>query len=98
MGLAVKLGISVSGRSYVSYVMRADRHLLDGLAYVWSQTSGMYADMARFRTDRDAGRWNVESAEIDRRRQTFWELYVYDLLQVRGVSLTPSSNRFSQRP
>ncbi|KAI0091791.1 fungal-specific transcription factor domain-containing protein [Irpex rosettiformis] len=44
MGLAVKLGISVS-------------------------------------LDRDAGRWNVEPSEIERRRQAFWELYSYDFLQ-----------------
>ena len=32
--------------------------------------------------DRDAGRWKVDEAEIQRRRESFWELYSYDLLQV----------------
>ncbi|KAI0691234.1 hypothetical protein BC835DRAFT_1279571 [Cytidiella melzeri] len=31
--------------------------------------------------NRDAGRWNVEAAEIERRREAFWELYSYDFLQ-----------------
>ncbi|KAI0343143.1 hypothetical protein BDW22DRAFT_1329101 [Trametopsis cervina] len=31
--------------------------------------------------NRDAGRWNVEPKEIERRRQAFWELYVYDFWQ-----------------
>lgn len=37
--------------------------------------------------DRDAGRWKVDQAEIQRRREGFWELYSYDLLQVRAHSL-----------
>lgn len=32
--------------------------------------------------DRDAGRWKVDFSEIQRRREAFWELYSYDLLQV----------------
>lgn len=36
--------------------------------------------------DRDAGRWNVDSKEIHRRRQVFWELYTYEFLQVRRVT------------
>ncbi|KAI0080184.1 hypothetical protein K474DRAFT_1590475 [Panus rudis PR-1116 ss-1] len=50
MGLAVKLGISVS-------------------------TTGKLV------INRDAGRWKVEHTEIQRRREAFWEIYSYDLLQ-----------------
>lgn len=38
--------------------------------------------------DRDAGRWKVDNKEIERRRQAFWELYVYDLWQVSVTALT----------
>lgn len=30
---------------------------------------------------RDAGRWKVDFSEIQRRREAFWEIYSYDLLQ-----------------
>lgn len=38
--------------------------------------------------DRDAGRWKVDDKEIGRRRQAFWELYVYDLWQVSKTALS----------
>lgn len=38
--------------------------------------------------DKDAGRWkDVDGKEIQRRRQAFWELYVYDVLQVGSLTL-----------
>ncbi|OBZ66412.1 GTP-binding protein Rho3 [Grifola frondosa] len=39
---------------------------------------------------RDAGRWKVEPAEIQRRRECFWELYSYDLLQSFTLGRPPS--------
>jgi hypothetical protein len=32
--------------------------------------------------DRDSGRWKVDAAETQRRRELFWELYTYDSWQV----------------
>ncbi|KAI0924799.1 hypothetical protein AcW2_005572 [Taiwanofungus camphoratus] len=39
---------------------------------------------------RDAGRWNVEEKEIQRRREVFWEVYSYDLLQSFTLGRPPS--------
>ncbi|KAH8093729.1 fungal-specific transcription factor domain-containing protein [Cristinia sonorae] len=39
---------------------------------------------------RDAGRWNVDFAEIQRRREAFWEIYSYDLLQSYTLGRPPS--------
>ncbi|GBE86514.1 fungal-specific transcription factor domain-containing protein [Sparassis latifolia] len=39
---------------------------------------------------RDAGRWKVEPTEIQRRRELFWELYSYDLLQSFTLGRPPS--------
>jgi len=38
------------------------------------------------RTDRDTGRWKLDPTETQRRREAFWELYVYDSWQVREVT------------
>jgi hypothetical protein len=32
--------------------------------------------------DRDTGRWKLDPSETQRRREIFWELYVYDSWQV----------------
>ncbi|RPD64305.1 hypothetical protein L226DRAFT_460396 [Lentinus tigrinus ALCF2SS1-7] len=40
--------------------------------------------------NRDAGRWKVDEAEIQRRRESFWELYSYDLLQSFTLGRPPS--------
>jgi Fungal specific transcription factor domain len=32
-------------------------------------------------TDRDTGRWKLDLNETERRREVFWELYVYDSWQ-----------------
>ncbi|KZT70758.1 hypothetical protein DAEQUDRAFT_667064 [Daedalea quercina L-15889] len=40
--------------------------------------------------NRDAGRWNLEPVEIQRRRETFWEVYSYDLLQSYTLGRPPS--------
>ncbi|KAF7798003.1 hypothetical protein EIP86_009213 [Pleurotus ostreatoroseus] len=91
MGLAVKLGISVSGdraRIRICIGARALTRIRfpDGTARRGALTARLWF----LRADRDAGRWNVESAEINRRRQTFWELYVYDLLQSYTMGRPPS--------
>ncbi|KAI0741490.1 fungal-specific transcription factor domain-containing protein [Daedaleopsis nitida] len=39
---------------------------------------------------RDAGKWKVDAAEIQRRRESFWELYSYDLLQSYTLGRPPS--------
>ncbi|KAM5532910.1 hypothetical protein V8D89_013462 [Ganoderma adspersum] len=39
---------------------------------------------------RDAGRWKVDEGEIQRRRESFWELYSYDLLQSFTLGRPPS--------
>ncbi|THH32375.1 hypothetical protein EUX98_g1822 [Antrodiella citrinella] len=39
---------------------------------------------------RDAGRWNVDFGEIQRRREAFWEIYSYDLLQSYTLGRPPS--------
>ncbi|EKM50390.1 uncharacterized protein PHACADRAFT_263672 [Phanerochaete carnosa HHB-10118-sp] len=39
---------------------------------------------------RDAGRWNVDPKEIQRRRQVFWELYTYEFLQCYTMGRPPS--------
>lgn len=38
-------------------------------------------------SDRDSGRWKVDPAETQRRRELFWELYTYDSWQVRLLTL-----------
>lgn len=38
--------------------------------------------------DRDTGRWKLDPSETQRRRETFWELYVYDSWQARRLLLT----------
>ncbi|KAH9935858.1 uncharacterized protein BXZ73DRAFT_45387 [Epithele typhae] len=40
--------------------------------------------------NRDAGKWKVDQAEIQRRRESFWELYSYDLLQSYTLGRPPS--------
>ncbi|PCH44398.1 hypothetical protein WOLCODRAFT_76356 [Wolfiporia cocos MD-104 SS10] len=39
---------------------------------------------------RDAGRWKVEQTEIQRRRELFWEVFSYDLLQSFTLGRPPS--------
>ncbi|EIW58721.1 uncharacterized protein TRAVEDRAFT_123989 [Trametes versicolor FP-101664 SS1] len=58
MGLAVKLGVSVS----ISLLM----------------------------LHRDAGKWHISNDEVQRRRESFWELYSYDLLQSFTLGRPPS--------
>lgn len=61
---------------------------LDGSSYVFHfRTSVVLGCSSELSVDRDAGRWNVEQSEIERRRQAFWELYSYDFLQVCGLCL-----------
>ncbi|CCM00385.1 uncharacterized protein FIBRA_02415 [Fibroporia radiculosa] len=57
------------------------RWALMGLAVKLSVSMGLH---------RDAGRWNVEPIEIQRRRETFWEVYSYDLLQSFTLGRPPS--------
>ena len=38
------------------------------------------------RLDRDSTRWNLDAEETQKRRELFWEIYVYDSWQV-GISL-----------
>jgi hypothetical protein len=33
--------------------------------------------------DRDTGRWKLDLTETQRRREVFWELFVYDSWQAR---------------
>jgi hypothetical protein len=41
--------------------------------------------------DRDCGRFNLPPQEKQRRRQLFWELYTYDLWQVRFAPSSPTA-------
>lgn len=91
MGLAVKLGVSVS----VSSQQLENRIIICCRFLRWVCVSS--PGKARYRelhcltvvhVDRDAGRWKVDNKEIERRRQAFWELYVYDLWQVSVTALT----------
>jgi len=52
-----------------------------GLAVKLSVSMGLH---------RDAGRWNLEAVEVQRRRETFWEVYSYDLLQSYTLGRPPS--------
>ncbi|TFY55189.1 hypothetical protein EVJ58_g8404 [Rhodofomes roseus] len=52
-----------------------------GLAVKLSVSMGLH---------RDAGRWNLELTDIQRRRETFWEVYSYDLLQSYTLGRPPS--------
>ncbi|KAI9064180.1 hypothetical protein FKP32DRAFT_1570746 [Trametes sanguinea] len=42
------------------------------------------------RIDRDAGKWHISNDEVQRRREAFWELYSYDLLQSFTLGRPPS--------
>ncbi|CDO73245.1 hypothetical protein BN946_scf185008.g7 [Trametes cinnabarina] len=39
---------------------------------------------------RDAGKWHISNDEVQRRREAFWELYSYDLLQSFTLGRPPS--------
>ncbi|KAI0820381.1 fungal-specific transcription factor domain-containing protein [Trametes gibbosa] len=39
---------------------------------------------------RDAGKWHISNDEVQRRRESFWELYSYDLLQSFTLGRPPS--------
>ncbi|KAI0372775.1 hypothetical protein BV20DRAFT_1014847 [Pilatotrama ljubarskyi] len=39
---------------------------------------------------RDAGKWRISDDEVQRRRESFWELYSYDLLQSFTLGRPPS--------
>ncbi|KAH9888914.1 fungal-specific transcription factor domain-containing protein [Cubamyces lactineus] len=39
---------------------------------------------------RDAGKWHISNDEVQRRRESFWELYSYDLLQSYTLGRPPS--------
>ncbi|KAI0629186.1 fungal-specific transcription factor domain-containing protein [Trametes polyzona] len=39
---------------------------------------------------RDAGKWHISNEEVQRRRESFWELYSYDLLQSYTLGRPPS--------
>ncbi|KAI0763745.1 fungal-specific transcription factor domain-containing protein [Trametes elegans] len=39
---------------------------------------------------RDAGKWHISHDEVQRRRESFWELYSYDLLQSFTLGRPPS--------
>ncbi|KAI8996345.1 hypothetical protein BD414DRAFT_408664 [Trametes punicea] len=45
---------------------------------------------SHLRVDRDAGKWHISSDEVQRRREAFWELYSYDLLQSFTLGRPPS--------
>jgi hypothetical protein len=38
--------------------------------------------------DRDTGRWKLDPSETQRRREIFWEIYVYDSWQAGRFSRT----------
>ena len=40
--------------------------------------------------DRDSGKWKVDSAETQRRRELFWELFTYDSWQCYTFGRPPS--------
>ncbi|OSD02999.1 hypothetical protein PYCCODRAFT_1477291 [Trametes coccinea BRFM310] len=42
------------------------------------------------RPHRDAGKWHISNDEVQRRREAFWELYSYDLLQSFTLGRPPS--------
>lgn len=57
----------------------------DGPTYVLRMK--LLCFVLNFFVDKDAGRWkDIDAKEIQRRRQAFWELYVYDVLQVGSNS------------
>ena len=52
-------------------------------------------------TDRDTGRWKLDLNETQRRREVFWELYVYDSWQAsvhRRASISINVHSYSVSP
>ena len=56
---------------------RTDRSSLVLLYFAWRQ----FLSICSTPTDRDTGRWKLDLSETQRRREVFWELYVYDSWQ-----------------
>lgn len=85
MGMAVKLAQSVSrfvNRSHWAYSLtffppRSDFVSRIAKSRVW----GQLLILSFYPADRDTGRWKLDLAETQRRREVFWELYVYDSWQ-----------------
>ncbi|KAI0321021.1 fungal-specific transcription factor domain-containing protein [Amylostereum chailletii] len=71
------------------YLFLADRHgaksgsrwAIMGLTVKLAQTIGLH---------RDSSRWKVDAPEAQRRRELFWELYVYDSWQCLSFGRPPS--------
>ena len=86
MGLAVKLGVSVSVTAKICLRPGAHGTFTCSRWVFVSLLGRVFRSLTNRQLiclpDRDAGRWKVDQAEIQRRRESFWELYSYDFLQV----------------
>jgi len=90
MGLATKVAQSVRVSHPVS-LSPADRNLRNRLVYVCYLIFTIYVLSLTRQLDRDSSKWrDVDPAETQRRRQTFWELFTYDSWQCLTFGRPPS--------
>jgi len=88
MGLAVKLAQSVSFAHMLAHVLSSKCECEPSSPFrsdFVSISNSISATIAKCilstTVDRDTGRWKLDPSETQRRRETFWELYVYDSWQ-----------------